>query len=285
MSAAEPANYRARHRAVRHSDGDAEFPAHGRPQRHSQLAAEIHAVSLGLDLQGGSYLLLEVDLAGVYRERLETSEGDIRAKLRDGHIGYSTLDVAGKHRAACRSRMPARPENARKILNDLTGQTAGVIGFGVGTRDYDLVDHGGGGNYGYDDLANPFMTQMNSDIVDQSIEVVRRRIDQLGTREPTLQRQGDDRILVQVPGLSDLTELIKLISTTAKMSFRMVDTTPPRSTRANPTSVQRPATSFSMRTTRAPRLPALDRRAPRHGGGRQAEGREPRVFADQRAGG
>src|SRR4029077_3491807 len=67
--------------------------------------------------------------------------------------------------------------------------------------------------------------QMQTQIVSQSIEVVRRRIDELGTREPTIQQQGEDRILVQVPGLKNPEELKRLLSTTHKMSFRLVDTT------------------------------------------------------------
>ncbi len=69
------------------------------------------------------------------------------------------------------------------------------------------------------------MRQMQAQIVSQSIEVVRRRIDALGTREPTIQQQGEDRILVQVPGLKNPEELKRVLSTTAKMTFRLVDVT------------------------------------------------------------
>jgi preprotein translocase subunit SecD len=64
---------------------------------------------------------------------------------------------------------------------------------------------------------------MASDAVDQSIEVVRRRIDSLGTREPSITRQGADRIVVQAPGESDPTQLERVIGQTAKLTFQMVD--------------------------------------------------------------
>src|SRR4029450_1181403 len=72
-------------------------------------------------------------------------------------------------------------------------------------------------------MSQQYQTQMQTQIVNQSIEVVRRRIDELGTREPSIQQQGTDRILVQVPGLKDPQQLKTILSTTAKMTFRLVD--------------------------------------------------------------
>jgi protein-export membrane protein SecD len=90
----------------------------------------------------------------------------------------------------------------------------------VGARAYDMSDAGGTITM---KMTDAYKTGTRNDIVNQSIEVVRRRIDQLGTKEPAIERQGDDRIVVQVPGLSDPDRLIKLLGTTAKMTFQLVD--------------------------------------------------------------
>src|SRR5262249_24675642 len=95
-------------------------------------------VSMGLDLQGGSYLLLEVDLPGVYKEKLETLEGDIRAKFNPAHIGYTNLSMAGDS-VRVQLTDPGQADAARKILNDLTA-SGGVIGFGITARDYDIAE-------------------------------------------------------------------------------------------------------------------------------------------------
>ena len=177
-------------------------------------------VNLGLDLQGGSYLLLEVDFAGVNKERLETLQGDIRVGLRKERIGYTGLDIAN-NAVNLRITDSARVADARKILNMLAAPNGTLLG--VGTREYDLTEPTPG--QFVMTLSPSYVTQMQSVILSQSIEVVRRRIDELGTREPAIQRQGNDRILVQVPGLTNPEQLKTVLSTTAKMSFRMVDTT------------------------------------------------------------
>src|SRR5437763_1806958 len=175
-------------------------------------------VNLGLDLQGGSYLLLEIDMPGVVKERLETLRGDIRAALRKERITYTGLDETATTvslKLADQSQLDA----ARKVLRDIAS-TPGTF-LGLGSAEYDLVD-GGQGTFSLK-ISQAYQRQMQTQILGQSIEVVRRRIDQLGTREPTIQQQGEDRILVQVPGLKDPDELKRLLSTTAKMTFRLVD--------------------------------------------------------------
>jgi protein-export membrane protein SecD len=177
-------------------------------------------VNLGLDLQGGSYLLLEVDMPGVVKERMETLRGDIRAALRKGRITYTGLDQA-RDSVNLHIGGPAQLDAARKILHDIA-QPPGTL-LGIGASEYDLTDSGTG-DFSLR-MSAAYQRQMETQIVTQSIEVVRRRIDALGTREPTIQQQGQDRILVQVPGLKDPAELKRVLSTTAKMSFRLVDST------------------------------------------------------------
>ena len=180
-----------------------------------------NTVSLGLDLQGGSYLLLEVELDQVQKDRLETLLGDIRAGLRKAHIGFRNLQASADS-VSVGIIDPARFDDAQAILKNLNPLvTTGVLS--VGTRAYDMTTPGN--DTIVMKMTDAYMTGARNDIVEQSIEVVRRRIDQLGTKEPSIERQGDDRILVQVPGLSDPTRLITLLGTTAKMTFQLVDET------------------------------------------------------------
>ena len=177
-------------------------------------------VNLGLDLQGGSYLLLEVDMPGVVRERLETLRTDIRAQLRRARINYTGLDAA-RESVSLRISDLSKLEEARKILRDLAVPPGTFLT--LTSAQYDMTDDGQGG---FSLRMSPaYQRQMQTQIVAQSIEVVRRRIDELGTREPSIQQQGESRILVQVPGLKDPEELKRILSTTAKMSFRLVDVT------------------------------------------------------------
>jgi len=108
-----------------------------------------------------------------------------------------------------------------KALVDSLNPSAGSGVLSVGARQYDVSTPGG--DRIVMQMTESYKKQAQTDIVSQSIEVVRRRIDELGTREPTIERQGDDRIVVQVPGLQDPQRLLDILQTTAKMSFQLVD--------------------------------------------------------------
>jgi preprotein translocase subunit SecD len=177
------------------------------------------AINLGLDLQGGSYLLLEVDMPGVVKERLETMRTDIRAQLRRARINFTGLDLSGNG-VSLRISNAEQVEAARTILRTIAQPPATFLG--LGANEYSITETGDG-NFTLQ-MTEQYQRQMQSQIVSQSIEVVRRRIDELGTREPSIQQQGTERILVQVPGLKNPEQLKNILSTTAKMSFRLVDT-------------------------------------------------------------
>jgi protein-export membrane protein SecD len=176
-----------------------------------------NTMSLGLDLRGGSYLLLEVDVAGVNRERLETLRADLRTALRRERVGYTGLELRNNS-VTLRVTDAARADQARTIINNLANP-GGTL-FGVTTQQYDILQNGPDFTVR---LNEGYLRNLATQTVAQSIEVVRRRIDELGTREATIQMQGQDRILVQVPGLEDPEELKRILSTTAKMTFRLVD--------------------------------------------------------------
>lgn len=177
------------------------------------------SVSLGLDLQGGSYLLLEVELDQVQKDKLESLVSDIRTGLRKARIGYTDLQMNGDT-VSVRILDTARTEDAKTILKNLNPALGGSV-LSVGSHAYDMLEPGNG--VMTLKMTDAYKLQTQGDIVNQSIEVVRRRIDEMGTREPTIERQGDDRILVQVPGLQDPERLKNILGKTAKMSFQLVD--------------------------------------------------------------
>src|SRR5450755_3266224 len=179
--------------------------------------AQRHLV-LGLDLQGGSYLLLEVDSNYVKKEKLDQIRDYVRRTLREAKIGYTGL--ATRPDSVEVRVKESDLQTALSKLRELAQPLGGLLG-SSGQRSLEVNDAGGG----LIRLAVPqaAITERIRQTIEQSIQIVERRINQLGTVEPLIQRQGTDRILVQVPGLQDPTELKKILGQTAKMEFRMVD--------------------------------------------------------------
>jgi preprotein translocase subunit SecD len=175
---------------------------------------------LGLDLQGGSYLLLEVDSNYVKKEKLDQVRDDVRRVLREAKIGYTGL-AARPDSVEVRVK-DTDAQNALTKLRELSQPLGGLLG-SSGQRSLEVTDAGGG----LIRLAVPqaAITDRIRQTIEQSIQIVERRVNELGTVEPLIQRQGNDRILVQVPGLGDPSRLIELVGKTAKMDFRMVDST------------------------------------------------------------
>src|SRR6201989_961619 len=173
---------------------------------------------LGLDLQGGSYLLLEVDSNYVKKEKLDQVRDDVRRVLRDAKIGYTGLAVRNEN-VEVRVK-DTDLTNALAKLRELSQPLGGILG-SSGQRSVEVSDAGGG----LIRLTVPpaAITERIRQSVEQSIQIVERRVNELGTVEPLMQAQGLDRILVQVPGLQDPTRLKELLGKTAKMEFRMVD--------------------------------------------------------------
>lgn len=165
-------------------------------------------ISLGLDLQGGVSLLLEVDTKVVQRDRLTAVLDDIRTRMRTERIVISGLAASGENAVTFRVREAPQLEQARTIVRDID-KTAQVTTSADGTITTRLDDKE--------------ILETRRKAVAQSIEIVRRRVDATGTKEASIQIQGQDRILVQVPGLTDPQRLKKIISETAKMNFHLVD--------------------------------------------------------------
>jgi len=164
-------------------------------------------ISLGLDLQGGSHLLLEVDTKTVIRERLSSLVETVRTTLRKDRVGYRGLGIDG-NAVQVTIRKPEQYEAAFQSLR--------------------TIDQGAPGLRGENGIIRMELTELAvkeriKSAVDQSIEIVRRRIDETGVREPTIQRQGEDRILIQLPGVDDPERIKDLLGQTAKMSFHITN--------------------------------------------------------------
>ena len=169
-------------------------------------------INLGLDLQGGSHLLLDVGVDVVVEERMEAVADDIRRLLRPEGVKYRGVGARGNVTSFTLVDSSQAPQ-ALDLLKQLNTNLV--------TPDFEIVEASGGRiEIGLTETA---ATQLRSSAVQQSLEIVRRRIDEVGTREPTIQRQGAARILVQVPGEKNPDAIKRLLGQTAKMNFHLVD--------------------------------------------------------------
>lgn len=176
-------------------------------------------VNLGLDLRGGAHLLAEVQLEDVYATRLDGMWPSVRDELRDLRAQIGTI-----------RRQPSAPDELRVAVSQVEGIQAAydaVRGLaqpivsltGAGQNDIEVaVD----GNEIVVTLSDAEKQATDDRTLQQTLEIIRRRVDEVGTREPTIQRQGADRVLIQVPGIGSADELKALIGTTARLTFNPV---------------------------------------------------------------
>ena len=213
-------------RVEQHNDAEKAVTAAGfaTPEQETSLAlwpawAPSGLMNLGLDLRGGAHLLAEVQVDEVYATRMDGMWPDVRDALRD------LRDKIGNVR-----RQPSVPGVLRVTITNPEGMADAVAAInalatpvvsltGIGQNDIEVaVD----GNDITVQLSDAERVATDSRTMQQSLEIIRRRIDEVGTREPTIQRQGTDRILIQVPGIGSASELKALIGTTAKLTFNPV---------------------------------------------------------------
>ena len=164
-------------------------------------------INLGLDLQGGSHLLLRVDMDVVVNERLEGMAETVRLEFRQNNLRFSGLAVRDDA-VNISIRKPEDDTAARAVFAEFgpaVSITADGTAFRLAFTEQGLID-------------------LQSQTIEQSMEIIRRRIDPDGTKEPVIQRQGADRVLVQLPGVDDPEEIKRLLGRTAKLTFQLVDT-------------------------------------------------------------
>jgi len=181
-------------------------------------------MTLGLDLQGGSHILLKIDQNDLIKDRLNTSRDEIRSLLRDAKIGYTGLSGSGRV-VQVRIRDTTQVDAAKEALKSLTAPVSSGLFTGGSVTEMTMEEPEPGLlRFTMTDAGIQYRT---STALAQSIEVVGRRVNELGTTEPIVQRQGNDRILVQVPGLQDPKRLKDILGQTAKLTFQMVDQSMP----------------------------------------------------------
>lgn len=165
----------------------------------------LRPINLGLDLQGGSHLLLRVKLDQVFAERYEDVEQSLRRDLRHAQIGYTRLQASADGVTLALRNVSDRGA-AQDVMRAIDPQLL-------------LSDAGDGAlRIALDDMA---LTETRKQTMEQSMEIVRRRVDDDGTKEPIIQRQGDDRIILQLPGVDDPARVKELLGRTARLSFHM----------------------------------------------------------------
>ena len=166
-------------------------------------------INLGLDLQGGIHLVLGVDLEKGIENVLDRMAGDLRAALQKKGIG-AQVTAAGAHRA----RGPARLAPGVRRTPSASWRTSSSSTRGRRTPAAGRIELA---------LKEKVVAERRDSFVDQGLKVIRNRVDQFGVAEPTIQKQGDNRILVQLPGVQDPARAKALIGKTAVLEFKLVD--------------------------------------------------------------
>ena len=212
-------------RVEAHNDAAAEIEAFGRtPDREAALAGwpgwlPSSLVNLGLDLRGGAQLLAEVQVEDVYVARMDALWPEVRDVLRElrGEVGAIRRIEAPDGLLQVRIE---NPDSMSVALDAVRGLATNVVSLtGIGAQD---IDVGGEGDVITVQLSEAEKLATDDRTLQQSVEIIRRRVDEVGTREPSITRQGERRILVQVPGVGSAEEIKTLIGTTAQLTFQPV---------------------------------------------------------------
>ncbi|WP_137112969.1 protein translocase subunit SecD [Rhodobacter sp. SY28-1] len=176
-------------------------------------------MNLGLDLRGGAHLLAEVQVEDVYKSRMDSLWPEVRDALRDLRDQVGAVRRAPSPDDVLRVTI-STPEGMPAALEAVRALGSSVVSLtGIGESTIDVTAEG---NDIVVQLSEAEKLATDGRTIQQSLEIIRRRVDEAGTREPTIQRQGEDRILIQVPGIGSAQELKALIGQTAKLTFNAV---------------------------------------------------------------
>ncbi len=194
-------------------------------------------INLGLDLRGGAHLLAEVHVEDVYADRMDIYWPEVRqalVELRD-QVGFvERVDTAPRGTLQVRIQRPEAIEAALQAVRDLARPVVSLTA-GIGATD---IVASGEGDVVTVQLSPEEKAATDNRTVQQALEIIRRRIDEVGTREPSIQRQGENRILIQVPGVGSAAELKALIGTTARLTFHpVISSTTDPDARAGPGNI------------------------------------------------
>ena len=174
-------------------------------------------INLGLDLQGGSYLLLEVDSTPLQKRRIQSKVIPLKKKLLENKIKFTNFKI--QDNKIVFNILENDKEKFEKFFSDKNNNDINV--FLPKFRSFEL-DYGFENNKIFIELSKNGIINLNTSAVDQSIEIVRKRIDETGTKESSIIKRGSNRILVELPGIKDPERIKDLLGKTAQLSFRMV---------------------------------------------------------------
>ena len=173
-------------------------------------------INLGLDLQGGSYLLLEVQLETLYSEELENFSDSVRLLARENSASINDIKLD-------KNKIIVTFENTNKLTDIRDSFFNMYRGVSIRLKQNNLVI----------ELDDNYKKNIQESAIKQSLEIVRKRIDESGTKEPLIQRSGKKRILLQLPGVKDPERIKELLGKTAKLTFHLVDDENTDALRAN----------------------------------------------------
>ena len=181
-------------------------------------------VNLGLDLQGGSYLLLEIDINPLINKKLEEKAIDLKKNFNEKKLDFKNLSILN-NKITFDLKNPAQKDTAINAINETNNKENFFSKIKKNTENTNK-------DFFYRIEKDIFILQfteeyikhLKKDAINQSVEIVRKRVDQLGTKEPTIQQKGDSRILVELPGLSDPSTFKNILGKTAQLNFKFLKT-------------------------------------------------------------
>ena len=173
-------------------------------------------INLGLDLQGGSYLLLEIDNSPVIEQKLQNTTTTIRTYFKDKGIRIGNLNLSNQ-----KISFTAEEQFKQSVIDEFNNENSEINPYypRFKSHQFDLVDLGNSLELNF---SKQGLVELKTSSQDQALEIVRRRIDEIGTNEPNILKRGNDRVLVELPGLDDPKRIKSLLGKTANLTFRFV---------------------------------------------------------------
>ena len=173
-------------------------------------------INLGLDLQGGSYLLLEIDNSPVIEQKLQNTTSTIRTYFKDKGIRIGNLNLSNQ-----KISFTVEEQFKQSVIDEFNNENSEINPYypRFKSHQFDLVDLGNSLELNF---SKQGLVELKNSSQDQALEIVRRRIDEIGTNEPNILKRGNDRVLVELPGLDDPKRIKSLLGKTANLTFRFV---------------------------------------------------------------
>ena len=173
-------------------------------------------INLGLDLQGGSYLLLEIDNSPVIEQKLQNTTTTIRTYFKDKGIRIGNLNLSNQ-----KISFTVEEQFKQSVIDEFNNENSEINPYypRFKSHQFDLVDLGNSLELNF---SKQGLVELKTSSQDQALEIVRRRIDEIGTNEPNILKRGNDRVLVELPGLDDPKRIKSLLGKTANLTFRFV---------------------------------------------------------------